>query len=218
MEREDDDLVPRRGRSHGGEIGLEVPGIDLVPTAEIEGATLPELNVQGIELPAVARALLPVEPDPAADRAHRPGKGTRQLDRELDRQRIHPWPAVHVGPGGRGSAVGREGRGSGNEGHTAVGMVEIGRGARCLQILPGAGSEQPGLGDVAQVLEDADGAVVERVVVGGGQHVDARPGELTCQRGPRGHVGSAAVRLGVALVVMQQRLEVDDGDVGGTDL
>ena len=99
--------------------------------------------------------------------------------------------------------------------HATPGRVHVGRGAGLVQVAAAAGIGQVDVAAVLQGGQEAAFGKIEGVVVGGGNGVNAHPLQFVQVARVGAGVGGAAP-LPTAFVVVEQHLQVDQGNVGGS--
>ncbi len=90
--------------------------------------------------------------------------------------------------------------------------------ARILEIAADAGEGKPARLQRLDRVHEARDRIVERVVGGGGEEVEARRDQLVQHPGGRAEVRAAALQGGIAAIIVGQPLEIGEGDVGGAHL
>ena len=130
------------------------------------------------------------------------------------RRALTPGTAGEVGAASAGPGLLAEGAGGAHDGHPAAGRVHVGRGAGLVQVAAAAGIGQVDVAAVLQGGQEAALGEVEGMVVGGGDGVNAHPLQFVQVARVGAGVGGAAP-LPTAFVVVEQHLQVDQGNVGG---
>ena len=121
-----------------------------------------------------------------------------------------------VGAAGAGPRLLTEGAGGAHDRHPAIGRVHIGGGAGLVQVAAATGVGQVNLAAVFQGGQKAALGKVEGMVVGGSHRIDAHPLQFVQILGVGASIGRAAP-LPAALVVMEQHLQVHQGNIGGPE-
>lgn len=161
---------------------------------------------------------LRLEPELVGDLAQRRELRLADLVHRLDMQRVQPGTSRQVGPlRARLVALG-EGRAAGDHRHRAGGRGVIAGPAR---ILEGAADAREGKPARLQRLDRVHQTlyrIVERVVGGGGEEIEACRRQLIQHPGRRAEMRATALQCRIAAIIVGQPLEIGEGNVGRTHL
>src|SRR5262245_8708873 len=105
----------------------------------------------------------------------------------LEAERIDPGPPVQIRALRAGLVPGPERRGGGEDRDSPAARIEIAGHARLGEVCSTAGMRDAGGVEVPRGGEEPALAIVEGVVIGAGDHVDAEPLDVLKQLGWRGH-------------------------------
>ena len=132
----------------------------------------------------------------------------------VESQRIDARSAAQVGTLLAGLVPGSESGGGGDQRDAAVGCVEITGGARFGEILPCAGVRHARSVEMFEIGEHAVFAVVEGVVVGAGDQIDAEPLQVFEQLRIGGHEGSLGDARRAFVPVVDRAFEIGEAGIG----
>ena len=132
----------------------------------------------------------------------------------LDMQRVEPRASRKVGPLRARLVAPGEGRAAGDHRHGAGGRGVIAGPACILEIAADAGEGKPARLQRLDRVHKARDRIVERMVGGGGEEVEARRDQLIQHPGGRAEMRAAALQRGIAAIIVGQALEIGEGDVG----